>query len=380
MTGVVPPPSRAGAPTGPGSRTLRVLQTYLAFLLLAVIAMPTAVLWTLHRISDHVEEVRTRTAPALLEISESRRALAAADAAAVESFAVGDPQLIGLYPGMEYRKQFGIANQSLARVVEVHPLGEEGSHVLQTVEGLLASYADWIGRASAHFRQKDAIVLGLLDLWNATRLMHEGEKSILGWLGELQEKIKKKMEPDRRPVWMEILWSVPVAVFLVSAVSAQIYLSRRFRRRVNVWLATATGIVLVGLPLLLCQVVGSRNDLAGVRGDLSGITGSKEDSIARSDGWRRHTLAGLLSEKCTDGCGAALDGFIRSNGGPPPRKPERGSAIWHKKEAERIASAVKGAQMNGLTPSSVPTAAAVVLLLVVLGFYPRIDEYRFQPR
>jgi hypothetical protein len=75
-----------------------------------------------------------------------------------------------------------------------------------------------------------------------------------------------------------------------------------------------------------------------------------------------------------------LDGFIRSNGGPPPRKPERGSAIWHKKEAERIASAVKGAQMNGLTPSSVPTAAAVVLLLVVLGFYPRIDEYRFQPR
>jgi hypothetical protein len=377
VTGV-PPPSRSGAPTAPGSRTLRVLRTYRNVLLLATLVMSAAALWTLERISGDVEEMRTRTAPALLEISEARRALAAADAAAVESFAVGDSWLTGFRPGGEYQDQLGIANQSLAQAAEDHPLGEEGGRVLQMVGGLLVSYTDSIGRAGAHFQREETAVLGRLDLWNATRLMH-GEDGILNRLETLQDDIEEKARSDRRSAWTVLPWAAPVAAFLALAVSAQIYLSHRFRRRVNVCLAAATGVVLVIMPWVFFQAFDSRRELKEVHEELERVAVSRKDTISRSDARGQRTLAGLLRKKCDGGCGHTLDGFIRKHDGPAPEKPKWDPAL-STGTARSINSDIERARLRGLTSGRVLAVAALVSLLVVLGFRPRIDEYRFQPR
>ncbi len=349
-----------------------------AGLLVLVLAVLVVSLWAFHNVQNSAETVRDRTTQAVLEVSAARAALVAADAAAIASFDSGEAKLAG--PGQEYMNQLALASQSLARVAEFNQAAEPGGSALQVVEGQVAAYSAALGQADVHFRQPDAVVLGAVDLWNASRLLHAND-GVLEQLESLQGKQREALDAQLASTGMSPgmlpLWLLPVLALLVLLVLTQVFLKKRFRRTANVPLLLATVLIAaIGVALVFTLVSRSRLDSVGAR--LDGVATAWNAQIKTADDEGQRRLAELLSGFCDEaqGCGVSVDAF---RAGIRPATTVVTDTRTVTTGAKAVAADAAEAAESGGREFLIPTGTVLAGGLVLLGLYARIDEYRYRP-
>ncbi|MFD2470253.1 hypothetical protein [Amycolatopsis silviterrae] len=358
-------------------RTRRVLVRIRAVLLAGtVLALVTSYL-AVSGVVRTADQISSATSRAILEVAAARDALVSADAAAIASFASGEAKLAG--PGQEYENRMASASQSLARVAEFNQASEGGTGTLQTVEGLVASYSGAMGQADAHFRQQGGELVGLADLWYASRLLH-GPDNVLELLGKLQTDERAALDSQisgaRMSAGLLVLWLLPPIVLLALLVATQVFLRQRFRRRLNLPLlgATVLGVGVVAGLLVAFSLAGR---LDAVRENVDQAVAVRKASIEAADANGHARLATLLQQRCGPaGCGPTVDDFSRQTPTVSTAAPAQDAIT---SAARAVKSAGDSAAESGGLPVLVPAALILAGGLVVAGLYRRIDEYRYRP-
>lgn len=356
-------------------RTLLGLTT--ALLLLTILIFATGRL-IYPRWLATADTVRTRTAPAILEIATARAALVRADTAAAGSFKAG-VQLVG--PGEEFQNQVAIAGQSLTRVAAYNAAGAPGSRDLQLIEGLLVTYAGLIGQADAHFRQADGETLGAVDLWSASRLLHKADGGVLAQLDALMRAHEAAL--DRQlvsgspaPAHLVALLAPIVALAGLLAL-AHLLFRRRFRRRLNPWLISAA-VLLAALTAASAGVVVSQRHLEPLGGTLHRLASHASAQTAATDAQGQATLRNLVRDNACDPsglCGDTVQRFVnegKANG--QAGHDDTGPAEAAREATAKAAEANTGADLEPL----IYGLDGLIALAVLLGFRARLIEYRYR--
>jgi hypothetical protein len=369
---------------GPGrSTTRRLLLRLLAGLLALSVLVFAAGLLTFVRVHDAAAAVRDRTVPVVGEIAAAKSALLHADQAAIVSFTAGGVQLAG--PGDEFQNQIAVASQSLARAAEHNMAGDAGSGILQLVEGSLVSYTGMIGQADAHFRQPGGEVLGTVDLWNASRLLHQPDGALVLQLDALlkaqRDALDRQLADTAMTPVTTLTLLVPAAALLALLVATNVVFRRRFRRRVNLWLVLAAA-VLIALTTISGQVIGVHRDLETTRSALSRLVDDEQARDAVMDVPGQRALRDLVSRTaCGDlgGCGDTLARFVGQVNAlrdPGPGVDDGALAAETRSVTDQAAAASAGA---GLRPL-IYLLAILLAGTVFLAFRARLNEYRYRPR
>ncbi|MEV6905742.1 hypothetical protein [Amycolatopsis sp. NPDC051071] len=350
-----------------------------AGLLVLTLAVLVTSLWAFHSVQNTAETVRDRTSQAVLEVTAARAALVAADAAAITSFASGEAKLAG--PGQEYTNQLALASQSLAQVAEFNQAGDSGGNALQVVESQVAAYSGSMGQADVHFRQPDAAVLGAVDLWNASRLLH-APGGVLDGLETLQDKQREALDGQLTSTGvsraMLPLWLLPVLALVILLVLTQLYLKKRFRRMTNIPLLAATLVIAaIGAALVFTLISRDRLDSVGER--LDGVAVARNTQIQAADDQGQRKLAALLTEYCDEeqGCGVTVDEF-RVKAGQTTTVATDNTRVATA-GAKAVAADAAGAAESGGREFLIPAGTLLAGGLVLLGLHGRIDEYRYRP-
>lgn len=364
------------------STTRRTLLRVLGGLLVVtglVLATSLAVVSGTHRTA---ETIRTQDIPSILELAAVRTALVRADTAAIDSFQSQQARLAG--PGEEYQNQIAAASQSLAQAAEDIGAGAGSSRRIQLVEGLLVTYIGLMGQADAHFRKSGSGGLAPIYLWYASRLLHSPDVGILAQLDGLLQDASRALRARLSSGWLSrgatLIWAVPVLILLVLLVRTQLFLRRRFRRRINGWLAAAT-VILVVLAAGASFALVSKQQLVDAEHKLSQV---REDSEEQFDGIEREgqrALAELVTSSCPGpegSCGVTVDDFRHGLADEPVPSPVPDNQVSDDSRA------VNEQAVSGTSAASgalvVLFAASPIILLVWLGLRPRIEEYRYRSR
>ncbi|ONI85146.1 hypothetical protein ALI22I_30115 [Saccharothrix sp. ALI-22-I] len=349
--------------------------------LLVTTALVAAVSWyAFDDVHDTIDTVDTRTSRALLEASAAKSALVEADLLAITSFRTGEALLSG--PGDRYGNRIATASQSLAQVAEDNVAGEDGSKQIQVVEGLLASYTDWIGQANAHHRQNSG--LATIDLWYASRLLHTQDSGVLAQLENLvkvqQDAMDVQLAGSSTSPGRIALLTVPVGVLLALLVGAQVFHAKRFRRVLNVPLVLAT-LVLAGV----CAVVGyglvAQHRVEVAADDLRALVGTWQERTSATAAEGQQALSDLVTGECRGadgGCGETVTRFITElRAADPGTRP---SDLELTGGVQRVNSQIAVANGTADLELLIPAGALLIAVLVWLGFLPRLEEYRHRRR
>lgn len=338
--------------------------------LLTLTALTLVVSWlSFQAVRGTVDTVRTDTAPAVLGITNARIALAEAERAVNESFASGHSPLTG--PGERYQNQIALGGQALTQVAEDNVAGERGRVLLRSVEGLLVDYIGLIEQADAHQdRERDAVPpLATANLWYASGLMDDVQNRLVT-LSELQRAaLTGQISPPGR-LLTDLAPPVLAVTSLIALIRAQTWLRRRFRRRVNPALVAAT-VLTAGIAAIGLLNVMARQDLDHAVTTLDQAVDTRGTVVAANSAQGDTFLRAFLDRQCAGmACGVSVERFR-----PPPTHPTD-SAQDAAAKSERAATAIATADISGLEPL-LPTAAACVGVLITLGLWPRLAEYRF---
>lgn len=323
------------------SGTRRSLTRRLAALLALTVTAVSALVVSYAGVHRSSAPLRTDTAPAVLDVTAAQTALVLANSAARDSLRTEQGELVGA--GSAYRTQLAVANNSLARAAQSNVAGESGRRTLQTVVGLITSYTGWIeqaGRSRADSRLRTAY------LYYADRMLTRPDSGILARLDALQAEQRRTLDRQTAfdwPLWLG--WIVTGGLFLTLAgllIETQRFVRRRFRRRVNPWLLSATLVPLVVVPLTVftaqtqSDMDRSREHLARTVGAWQRADSSQTEVVAVGD-----TIKSTAEEVGTQ---------MRNTG-------------WR-------------ADLAGWTP----VLGLLLAALIVRGLQPRIAEYRYESR
>ncbi|GLZ40693.1 hypothetical protein [Actinokineospora sp. NBRC 105648] len=341
--------------------------------LVVLTALTLLLSWLAFRsVEAETTAVATTTAPALLGIANARTALAEAERSVTETFASDRSSLTG--PGEQYQNQIALANQALTEVSADNAAGERGSTLLLSIQGLLIDYIGLIEQADAQQDRAAGTVppLATANLWYASGLMDDVQSRLEALARLQQERLDEQIRP--KPV-VDLAPLVLAVALVVVLVLGQRVLRVRFRRRVNPALVGATALAVLVLFTGLLSLL-ARFDLraaaATLRGAAADHTAVVEDTSARGD----RLLRDFLDHQCADTrCGTSVDRF-RTTVRDPGREPDTVAAAARSKAAT---SEIADASAGGWLPV-LPIAAGLVIGLVVLGFHPRLAEYRYERR
>lgn len=374
------------------STTWRSLRGHRRGLLVgAVVALAgcLAVFLGVHRAAD---AAAGQSVPAILAVHDAQVALRTAHGAALTNFS-GDVQLIG-GPGEEYQNQIAAAGQHLAEVAERNAAGDTGSGDIQVVEALLVTYTGLVSQAHVHFRDDDTSALGTAALVDAATLLEE----LLLRLDRLREAQVGALAEQNDRLWNRpataLLWLLPLAVLVAALVRAQRFLRRRFRRRLNAPLLLATlFVVLMGAAT--STSLWSAGQLAGAAESIRVLQEHRRDQLALLAVEDARRLTERLVAACAPaGCPrtiAEVDGrrtappgsgaAAGSDGPPPPRSTTPADPAGHARISRDLATdrATRAATSLG-GEVVIPLAALCAVVAVLLGFQPRLEEYRYHER
>ncbi|WP_370945409.1 hypothetical protein AB5J62_40920 [Amycolatopsis sp. cg5] len=358
--------------TQPVSTTRRTLILLGAGLLVLAVITFAGSLAAFLGTKSAVAEVRSKSAPAVLEVLAARSALVQADTAAMTSFQTGGAELIG--PGELYQSQLALAGQSLAQVAEHNVAGAQGSRTLQLVEGLVSVYSGSIARAAVAFRSS----LGATDLWEGSRLMHSPGSGILAQLDTLVAVQRAALAQQDSTGWLDGLsplwWLVPAAMLFVLILCTQWYLARRFRRRINFSLLAAT-LLLVLACVGMSQTFGAQRQVDAAVAELDTVTTQWQTQTARIAASGRVSLGAIFRERCGLKCGPTVRAAaLPTSAGPAPTAAERGPA-GTKLVNDHLAAAELDEPLGYLGLACLPAMA----LLIIIGLGRRLDEYWYRP-
>lgn len=371
-------PSVPRAGRSPTTTRRRLVQLRVG-LLAATVAVLITSLSAFAGVQLAVDDVRTRTAPAVLGVVAAKAALVRADSAAVNSFETGQVQLIG--PGQQYQNEIAQASQSLTQVAEDNAAGAAGSGTLQLVQGLLVAYTGLIEQAGVHFRQDGATALGATDLWSASRLLHLPGDGILAQLDGLREDQHTALRRQLSTGWMHpvtiFVWVVPIVVLAGLLCLTQVFLHRRFQRLLNAPLLAAS-VLLLALAAGTSFALVSQ-DRSGDGGDtLNQVLQEWRAQTAATDASGQQALATVVQGQCVGidgGCGVSVTEFVDKL---PAASPGNEAADWQTIKTTEVNEKLESADQSGIFEFAIPGVALVIAALVLLGLQPRIDEYRYR--
>ncbi|MFI2664493.1 hypothetical protein [Micromonospora carbonacea] len=328
------------------------------------------------------EAAYDRSVPAILAVYDTQVALREAHGAAVASFAAGTRLLAG--PGEDYQNQIARAGQHLAEIAEDNAAGDDGSRDIQVVEASLVTYAGLIERAHAHFAQPDGRALGTAALRDASGLLEE----ILLRLDRLEEKQDAALDRQVDGAWTgratSLLWLLPVLALGALLVAAQLFLRRRFRRALNapLLLATLAVLALGGTTATSLHSTGQLGDARAATDRAAAARGVQLTALADRNATQ---LAALLRTACAPTpCADTIEQVLdqrdgdRTPAGAANEIDAAGSTAWrHGQDATGLAARAANSRGGEVV---LPTAALLAAALVVVGFLPRLEEYRYRQR
>ncbi|WP_405107139.1 hypothetical protein OG559_23620 [Micromonospora sp. NBC_01405] len=379
----------------PTSTTRRKLRGLLATLLVGILATLGGCLTVFVGVHRTTDAAHDRSVPAVLAVYDAQLALRQAHGEALASFSAGTRLLAS--PGEGYQNQIARAGQQLAQAAEDNAAGETGSRDIQVVEASVVTYTGLVERAHAYFAQDGGSALGTATLWDASTLLEE----ILRRLAALGVKQMDALNGQADGPWtngkMTLLWLVPVLALLALLVSAQRFLRRRFRRRLNVPLLLATLAVVV-MGATTAMSLWSANQLADARGDTDQATIDRDAQLAALSARDSESLAALLTAACgSPGCPDTI-ARVRGDASPTPAPagsptpapvPSSNGAATASSPGVAEAGALHGEHAVRSAERAADSRAGEVVLLaaalfalamVALGLQPRLTEYRFSQR
>jgi hypothetical protein len=367
----------------PRSTTRRALRRLLGALLAVTAIAGAATLWAFSEVRDTAEAMRTRRAPAILQLAVVHDALVQADSIAIASFSaeqqLTSPRLAG--PGEEFQNQIAIASQGLTQIAGENTVGEAGNRTLQLVQGLLVTYTALIGQADAHW-QSNGKALGTTELWNASRLLH-GPDGILRQLDGLLDAQKAALNSQVTASWMT--WPVNVALIALNLALGVLLaiacttLRRRFQRMVNLGLAVAVVLLFVGFGAIY-WIVDTQNHVQDSRDALYRLVADRRTHSSIVDSRGQGQLATLLGLSCrSENCGDTVAGFLADVRADPAAREDipEGRLTDETKRVNALIDAAGGGGALRLSVYPLPIAIGVAIFL---GIRPRLVEYRYQPR
>lgn len=355
--------------TVPKTPTRVILRILFVVLLATTVMLVGTSLGVFSTVHGTMERLHTNTIPAIRDVLKAQQALVNADNAAVDNYQLDKVELIG--PGPEHQNQLAFASQNLTRVAEYNTAGPQTSQQIQVLEVLLGSYSGLIVQAYTHF----GTPVGTADLWAASHLLHAGDSPILPELDKLLndqiDALGKQIAASSMMAGI-LLVGLELIFLLMLLVATQVFLARRFRRRVNPWLLFTTAIV---GGLLMTYVLLSPHQLENSQNKLAHAVDTWERSAEHAQGPQK--LGALVQKECGQTCGPTVEEFVTKHAptGNTTDKAHVDEAI-----ADVDKQARRAANYSFILSLIMPITATLMLIPIYRGLWPRIEEYRYRPR
>lgn len=336
-----------------------------------------------------VSSAGQHTAVAAMQVYAAHQALADADDQAAQTIPLGSG-LAG-----QYQDDIAAAEQNLEQVAENNTAGTDGTRALQLIEGLLPAYTGLIEQADAHYRLPGSGEhgVGAEDLWEASDLMHgqiltdtqsTQKDSVTDLQSAEQATLARQESSPWASPWLSALWLLPAAVLLLTLAATQRLLYRRSRRMLSKYLTMAAAAV-VALCVVAGHVIVSEDSFRMASGPLATVVALQKIQAAGADRHVQNELAHLLGRAC-DQCQAMYEaktvaapdikalGKVPAQPCPPPKAAgcitdEQGTYTIH-------VDAARAGYGTSLVLIAVLTV--VLLLLIPLGLWRYLDEYRYR--
>lgn len=344
--------------------------------------------------------VATGSGPAVAAAQEARASLAEANRAVVDSVRSGTARLAG--PGQRYQDGITRASHAMAQLSEYYAGDVEATQQLQFVNAMLVTYLGLVGQADTAHRLTSATGadydLGLIYLWHASKLLYDPNGGILTLLDALGQPAVEELDRSAA-AWS--LRPVAVAAILVAAglllgvlVTSQLFLLRRFQRVVNPALAFATALLAVLAGWASVAALETSRDFRAALDAHAEVVGGWRERTSAAGAEAALGLSELLAAPCQDGeCQARVAGALAASlpeadppdaeppDAPPDAEPpdgtgpEPGRSAGEPELAAFVSHIDEAGDPAGLQ-AGVPLLAVVLAVLVLLGFKPRLDEFR----
>jgi hypothetical protein len=254
---------------------------------------------------------------------------------------------------------------------------------LAAVQALLTSGLGALEQAGERVRSGDASLAATANIWYASLLLHSsrapdeaaqgGDDGVLHQVAELRDDDKRAL--DTRADAATVPWQVPLVALVLLLLVTQLYLSARFRRTLNPCLLAATVLVIVGGVGLHRDVSAVQDELREARVKL--VERVAQGSVETQDAASQRELRQRLGQRCdvdAGACGRTVqawsDHVIDSAG-------DTGTGESSSTLAREAVTHAGRAGDRADPVFLVPAVAALVLVLVGLGLYRPLDDYRF---
>jgi hypothetical protein len=343
------------------STTARTLSRFRAVLLgLGAVVLGVS-LTAFFEVRSTVATAAHRTLPALIAVSAAGHALAEADSDAMTSFGTDTVRITG--PGGDYQRQITLAGQNLEQAAEVNVAGDDGSRKLLLIDSQLADYRRLIEQAHAAY--VDSTGLGLTEAIYASRLMH-GSGAVLAELSSLHGLEENALQNELASVWMTpwavVIWAAPMLGLFVALIIAQEYLRWRFRRRANWWLLAATA-ALVLVALGTATTLSAEHGLHDARSGVDQLV-HDQTLTPRSGSASSNPVSAALNQRCAaENAGCQVTDLAASY------------QVQIDQATTITSQAAAAADSHGLE-FAIPAVGGAIVVLVLVGFRRRLEEYR----
>ncbi|HEY2672353.1 MAG TPA: hypothetical protein VGJ07_18530 [Rugosimonospora sp.] len=248
--------TRLTARTGSTPGRLTVLM--LALAALAIAAGLAAVIGVMQR-SSEVDSIINRSGPLTLDSQELYRSLSDADAVAASAFLSNGQEPAALR--QRYESDLAAASAALTSATA----GDPGQSAVQEISAQLPVYAGLVETARTYNRLN--LPVGAAYLREASALMRN---DLLVAAKRLYQAETARFDADAGAASGFPWLAIPLAVLTLAGLGyAQVHLTRRTNRLLNVGLAGATAMGLAALIWLGASWVGVRGELSSAQRDGS---------------------------------------------------------------------------------------------------------------
>lgn len=366
--------------------TLGRLRGLRIFTLVTIVVGGLVVGGVLYSASATAGAVGAGSGPAVAAVQEARASLAEANRAVVASFRSGTARLAG--PGQRYQDGITRANRAFAQLSEHYAGDVEATQQLQFVNAMVVTYMGLVGQADTAHRLAGATDagydLGRIYLWQASKLLYDPADGILTLLDALGAPAVEDLDRSASD------WSLrpaAVVVVLLAAVlllgvllAAQLFLLRRFQRVVNPALALATLLLIVVSAWAGVATVDTNRDYAAALDAHADVVGDWRERAQAATSEAAIGLSELLAAPCRDdGCQARVAGALAASL-PAEEPPVASRPVPEQPVDEAELAAFHTGIDDAADPAGLrigmPALVVAIAVLALLGFKPRIDEFR----
>ncbi|QIZ36606.1 tetratricopeptide repeat protein [Saccharopolyspora sp. ASAGF58] len=265
---------------------------------------------------------------------------------------------------------------------EVHTI-LPGESIATVALGLCAEYRGDVKQARRCYRavwQRDKAPAGAafglarlltVALWNAWRQLHDPLGGIVERLSELRElqagELAKQVGAGEVTAEETATWLAWQAVLCAFLLAGHGYLVWRFRRLLS-------GVLLAAIAVVALNI-STTDAVDEMDADIASFGTILQKVLAEPDGemTAQQTLAALADKHCRTAareCGPTMpDRLSQAATGVEGRATDQSVNV-------RLAATASGAWLE----TGIPWSSALIAGLVIIGFWPRLDEYSYGKR